>query len=524
MLKNFNYKNFYLIALLILISFVINFYVGSIGVFPVDTFIHYDNGYRILLGDHPIKDYWIVHGFLIDYLQAFFFKIFGNFWHSYLIHSSLINVFVTSFSYLTFRLLKVSYFLAFTLSISIAILAYPVSGTPFLDLHSSFFSLFAIFFAIFGIIKKKDFYWFWSSISLCIAFFSKQVPAAYIILGISLFNVYVAVEKKRFSIFLFYILGGITFLALIFLFLIFSNISIKDFLLQIFFFPQSIGTDRYSSYNLNIKNVFFDFKFIHIIILSLIVINITQIIKAKKYFKKEKFLIFIILLIYSFSIIFHQIYTKNQVYIFFLIPILTGFLFYFSDTINNKFKKPLIYFFLILCLFTTIKYNERYNIKRKFHELTNTNLNNSIKINFFGDKLKGLKWISPHFEDPKNELRKINELYNLLKKDKKNKMLITEYNFLSSMLGQKLHAPSRTYDDISFPLKNSKYFQEYQIFLIKKIKSNNINSIYIFEPKKISNERLNHLIFNYISKDCFKFNDLDILIKHLEVKSCKELG
>jgi hypothetical protein len=166
MLKNFNYKNFYLIALLILISFVINFYVGSIGVFPVDTFIHYDNGYRILLGDHPIKDYWIVHGFLIDYLQAFFFKIFGNFWHSYLIHSSLINVFVTSFSYLTFRLLKVSYFLAFTLSISIAILAYPVSGTPFLDLHSSFFSLFAIFFAIFGIIKKKDFYWFWSSISL----------------------------------------------------------------------------------------------------------------------------------------------------------------------------------------------------------------------------------------------------------------------------------------------------------------------------------------------------------------------
>ena len=75
MLENFNYKNFYLIALLILISFVINFYVGSIGVFPVDTFIHYDSGYRILLGDHPVKDYWIVHGFLTDYLQAFFFLL-----------------------------------------------------------------------------------------------------------------------------------------------------------------------------------------------------------------------------------------------------------------------------------------------------------------------------------------------------------------------------------------------------------------------------------------------------------------
>ena len=67
------YKNFYITVILILISFSVNFYVGSNGVFTVDTFIHYDNGFRILLGAHPVKDSWIVHGFIIDYIQALFF-------------------------------------------------------------------------------------------------------------------------------------------------------------------------------------------------------------------------------------------------------------------------------------------------------------------------------------------------------------------------------------------------------------------------------------------------------------------
>ena len=72
--KLFLNKNYIFYTILAVFSFYINFYVGSNGVFPLDTFIHYDNGYRILLGEHPVKDYWIVHGFLIDYIQAFFFK------------------------------------------------------------------------------------------------------------------------------------------------------------------------------------------------------------------------------------------------------------------------------------------------------------------------------------------------------------------------------------------------------------------------------------------------------------------
>ena len=36
------------IPVLILLSAFINYYVASRGAFPVDTFVHFDNGFRIL--------------------------------------------------------------------------------------------------------------------------------------------------------------------------------------------------------------------------------------------------------------------------------------------------------------------------------------------------------------------------------------------------------------------------------------------------------------------------------------------
>ena len=65
-----------LILILFLFSLLINQYYGNKGVFPVDSFSHFDTGFRILLGEHPFKDYWTVSGPLIDYLQAIFFFFF----------------------------------------------------------------------------------------------------------------------------------------------------------------------------------------------------------------------------------------------------------------------------------------------------------------------------------------------------------------------------------------------------------------------------------------------------------------
>ena len=57
-----------------LFSFFINFYYSKLGSFPIDTFLHFDSAYRISIGELPIRDYWIVSGLTVDFIQSLFFK------------------------------------------------------------------------------------------------------------------------------------------------------------------------------------------------------------------------------------------------------------------------------------------------------------------------------------------------------------------------------------------------------------------------------------------------------------------
>ena len=43
------------------------------------------------MGEHPFRDYWIVSGPFVDYLQSIFFYFFGVSWQIYVLHASLIN-------------------------------------------------------------------------------------------------------------------------------------------------------------------------------------------------------------------------------------------------------------------------------------------------------------------------------------------------------------------------------------------------------------------------------------------------
>ena len=87
----FNKENLF-IVFLFFFSLLINQYYGNKGIFPVDSFSHFDTGFRILLGEYPFKDYWVVSGPFVDYLQAIFFYLFGVNWQSYVLHASFLNV------------------------------------------------------------------------------------------------------------------------------------------------------------------------------------------------------------------------------------------------------------------------------------------------------------------------------------------------------------------------------------------------------------------------------------------------
>ena len=72
MLKVLNYSEKINIFLILLVSFIVNYYYGSIGVFPIDTFAFFDSANFINKGFLPIRDYWTSNGFFVDILQSFF--------------------------------------------------------------------------------------------------------------------------------------------------------------------------------------------------------------------------------------------------------------------------------------------------------------------------------------------------------------------------------------------------------------------------------------------------------------------
>ena len=497
-----------IIVFIFIFSLAINQFFGNRGVYPIDSFGFFDPGYRVLNGEFPFKDYWVVSGATIDYFQALLFWIFGTNWQSYVLQASILNAFFSIFTFIFFRELKLNLKSNFFYTICLSILAYPSSGTPFVDHHATYFSLIAVFFLILAIKRNDSIYWFFVPILLGMAFFSKQVPTAYLAISIFfiiIFNFFFNSKNKNIKIIL--ILLSSTFIFLTFVLLIFTltETSLLSFFEQYFYYPLNIGEGRFGTYKIDLKNSVYSFKFLHLVFLPFFIINLHKIMTEEGYFKNINFKIFIIFSLSFISLVLHQVFTKNQVFIFFLIPLFAAFSHIEIDKIlkESVFKKTLIYTMLALCFFSTAKYHKRFNLDRKFHEMANINFKNSSPAKQLDNRFLGLKWITPigvEKEKVLQEIKSIKNIKNFLKNDKREKMLVTQYAFFSILLDENLNAPSRWYptDGTGFPSKGSKYYDNYVNFLIDLIKGKKIKVIYI--TGDVSTEA----IFNYINPNCFE--------------------
>ena len=454
----------------------------------------------------PFRDYWTVSGPLVDYLQAFLFSIFDVNWQTYLLNASILNGLVAVLTYKLFLSFKLNKIFSFFYVICFSILAYPVSGTPFVDLHSTYFSIISIYIFVFAIKTEKLKFWFLLPFFLCFAFLSKQVPAAYIGFSIILlvtYNFILNDKKKNFNIFFTLAASTIIFLFIFLAFFYFNNINFQNFLDQYINHPREIGKSRYSNMNYNVKNTILDFKFIHLIFVLFIITNIKQFFKKKFFYKTKDFQIFLIFLFLFFSLIQHQIMTKNQVFIFFLIPLFCALVHAQIQSINLKHKKYLIYFLVLMCLFATYKYHVRFNLEKKFHELNNVNFSNSVHGDLLDKRFKGLNWITPGKKSQKevaNEIKKLGEILKILKKDTQKKMIFTNYSFFSILLEESVNTVTRWFpgDDSAFPRKKNILYDNYKNFILNQIKVKKIANIYIISDVSEKN------LLEYLSPECLK--------------------
>jgi len=517
MIKKLNILNFFDYIVLIFFSFFINYHYSSLGVLPQDTFAYYDTAYRILHGAAPFKDYWTVSGPFIDYLQAAFFFIFGVSWKSYILHGSIINsLTAVSFLYLL-KNLDLSRINSLFYALSFSVLANPSMGVPFPDHYSTFFSLIGVFFFLLAIKKKNNIFWFFIPVLFFCAFFSKQSPSSYILIVLLItLGIYVYFSKKIFFLKYFIISSLLSFL-LLFIFFIHYKINFYHFIDQYIMFPKTIAQDRLRNYEINFDGLFLQFKFIYLYLIPLIFINL-KLIKNSFLLEDCKSLYSISLILLSIVLIFHQILTKNFIFIFFLIPMLSSLI--HINLLNYKKYQKIVSIILISTTFLlTLKYHLRFNEERKMLNLENISLSNYKDSSVIHPDLKGLKWVTrEYFLDPNIELTLIKNSLQKIKEDKSKKMMLSRYLFFSATLDENLENPSRwpSIGDASNPNENNPFHERYKKFIKDLIISKKIETLYstldsqddiftkIFVEKCIETKVINDFLIKHDIKKCIK--------------------
>ena len=157
-------------------------------------------------------------------------------------------------------------------------------------------------------------------------------------------------------------------------------------------------------------------------------------------------------------------------------------------------------------------------ILKKFIELSNVNFTLSESSTQIDDRLKGLKWITPDFsKNPSHEINLLKKTKNILLEKKERKIIVTDYQFFSSLLNNDFASPNKWYDDLSIPDKKNKHYNEYKSFFFEKILNSKIEYIYFIGIKKnkidffqefkqnnecVVSQKINEILFEYNINNC----------------------
>jgi len=508
---------------LLLSSILFNQYYGNIGVQPIDSFFPFNSGYDVLNGYFPFKDYWTITGPFIDIVQALFFKIFGVSWFSYVFHASVFNSIFTIFFFYVLRQFKLNINYCFLYSLFLSLLAYPSSGTPYVDHQSSYLSAMMVLCFILALKTNSKLWWFILPIIFGVSFLTKQTPTGYVFLVISFLSLIYFIFNFDMKKIIMGLAGSLLILGVFFIFMFLGKIPMMSFVHQYILFPMSFGETRFGEgflFPLEFQRIILRFKLIHLSALLLVIVGIKNVTHSYKYLASNEFLSLLALIGLTFSLIAHQLMTINGLYIYFLIPILIGFshiyfLKYFKD------KAYILYLLIFLGASSTIYYGHKYINKRNFADLNNANISKAIDAKFFDKKLSGLKWITPQYPDnPKIEMSKLQEVIQIIKSDNSNKIIVTDYQFISVILSYYDNSPNKVwYSFHVYPSKGDKYFDIYQKFFIEKIKDRKIETVYTVKPLYGDDDVLKDVLDdNCVSKIIVN----DILEKHL-IKKCNQM-
>ena len=523
-IKNLSKKNFSLIYLfsLIIISFSINQYYAFIGVLPVDSFSTFNAGYDILNGSLPFKDFWTIKGPVLDLIQALFFKIFGISWFSYAAHASTFNSIFAMATFFTLKKFNLEPKYCFYYSSLASILMYPTYGIPFTDHHVAIFSILAIYCLCVAIKFDEIKYWFFIPIILFLGFFTKQTPVGYFAILITLISSMYLINNFKKKILILTVLGSLSIITIFIFLVIIYEIPPQSILTQYLLFPLSLGETRLEwLLPLEFQRFVLRHKLIYLSLSIPIFFLFKNFFKSYMSIFSKDSLVFLLLLGTLLIFITHQLMTINGLFIYFLIPVFSGFSHIYSKSLSKK--KKFINFFLILSIISTVYYHHKYISKRDTLLLRNINLETSINASILDERLKNLKWITHHYPtNPEQEIKNLKKSMQIIKNDNREKMIVTDYQFIPVLLSIKDNSAARIWwrHHIYPSGPNKKFFLEWKKFLLSQIIKKKIEVIYTIHP--LEGEK--NIFQDLLNKECYSNKELNEILVIQILQDCDDLN
>ena len=528
------------VLFLTLFSFYICYHYGFKGIIPLDDFVNLNSGYRVYKGDLPFKDYYEVTGPALSVLQAFFFKIFGLSWKTFVFNSAMFNCLTSLVIYFCFLNISKNKNFSLIIAILFSMLFYPNNDVPGVDHHAWSLGIISLFLFYTGLETKKFVYIFFSILTIFFSFFIKQVPSSYILTLMALLYIFQSYQEKKIIHFSKIILT-ILFLFVLIIFLMKKNeIDLNLVFQQYFLMLINFGGDRINKIDLNlIKENISNIYFLFFLIFPAIILLWKK--KKISFHEKKKFLLIFFLILIS---IIYEVHTNNQAITFALIPIICGLIYLVQSTIKkNNFLSYVYKIIIFLCLIKIIQYNIVFifpiiilfiicffYLKQKKNLSLNLNfllviyllissfhyfeINiNSRKykdisfeknmISFDGAKIdkffQNLDW-KLNSETPEGVfIKKIRSTISFLDKLDKNYIFITDLQFYNLVLDKKDFSPVKYWaTEVSYPSKKNQLRKNFEEFFLKKILDNNVEYIVVDQKTTLFDENI--LDFKFLSK------------------------
>ena len=155
-------------------------------------------------------------------------------------------------------------------------------------------------------------------------------------------------------------------------------------------------------------------------------------------------------------------------------------------------------------------------------DLRKARMENAVDAKILDNKLRGLKWISclrPN--DPKKEISQLLEVIDIIKNDKRNKSIITDYQFISVILSSYDFSPSQVWfiNHVVHQDKKSKYFKKYKQLFVNQLKENKIEIAYLIKPLWQTNE----VFEKGLNINCFKKIKITEILDSYILQECEDL-